>query len=96
MYTHTHIGSDSQGHPTLKTTGCSLSIGSLHVTFHGGASWLYNLFDDTIASSLKSSLQSQVYMSGIIVVYWDYDNPTRLQLSIGIIVIYFGVSVTPL
>ncbi|XP_019854891.1 PREDICTED: bactericidal permeability-increasing protein-like isoform X1 [Amphimedon queenslandica] len=54
------LGSDSSGHPTLKTTGCSFSIGGLHVTFHGGASWLYNLFSDNIADSLKSSLQGQL------------------------------------
>ena len=54
------IGKDSDGHPTLKTTGCSLSVGSLSVKFHGGASWLYNLFSGSIADSVKSSMQGQV------------------------------------
>ena len=53
-------GNDTQGHATLKTTGCSLNIGNLDVKFHGGASWLYNLFDSNIESSIKSSLQEQV------------------------------------
>uniref|UniRef100_A0A1X7UEG1 Lipid-binding serum glycoprotein N-terminal domain-containing protein n=1 Tax=Amphimedon queenslandica TaxID=400682 RepID=A0A1X7UEG1_AMPQE len=54
------LGSDSSGHPTLKTTGCSFSIGGLHVTLHGGASWFYNLFSDNIADSLESSIQKQL------------------------------------
>ncbi len=31
------VGADSQGHATLSTTGCSLSIGKLDIHFHGGA-----------------------------------------------------------
>ena len=30
-------GVDNRGHPTLKTTGCSLDIGQLDITFQGGA-----------------------------------------------------------
>ena len=54
------IGKDNNDHPTLKTTGCSLSVGSLSVKFHGGASWLYNLFSGSIANSVKKSMQGQV------------------------------------
>ena len=31
------IGTDSSGHATLSSTGCSLSVGDISVTFHGGA-----------------------------------------------------------
>jgi hypothetical protein len=35
--------------PTVNTASCSAGIGHLDVTFHGGASWLYNLFSGVIA-----------------------------------------------
>jgi lipopolysaccharide-binding protein len=54
------VNKDSTGHPTLKSTSCSINIGSLDVTFHGGASWLYNLFADNIADSVKHGIQSQL------------------------------------
>lgn len=73
------VGADSGGHPTVKASSCSLDIGHLDITFHGGArciiiineietnylttlflfSWLYNLFSDNIAGSLKGSLSDQ-------------------------------------
>ena len=31
------VGADSGGHPTVKASGCSLDIGHLDITFHGGA-----------------------------------------------------------
>ena len=31
------VGADKNGHATLSTTGCSLSIGHLDIHFHGGA-----------------------------------------------------------
>eukprot|EP00731_Ephydatia_muelleri_P031065 Em0022g579a len=31
------IGADSQGHATLSTGSCNINIGSLSITFHGGA-----------------------------------------------------------
>ena len=54
------IEKDAQGHATLSTTGCSFDIGGISVEFHGGASWLYNLFDGSIASAIKDDLQDQV------------------------------------
>ncbi|XP_065884847.1 bactericidal permeability-increasing protein-like isoform X2 [Dysidea avara] len=51
------LGRDTtNNHFTIETTGCSINIGHLSVDFHGGASWLYNLFNDQIADSLKDSL----------------------------------------
>lgn len=60
IYSACQFAGDDNGHPTLKSTGCSLNIGGLKVHFHGGASWLYNLFDHNIADALKSSLKGQV------------------------------------
>jgi lipopolysaccharide-binding protein len=54
------IGVDTKGHATLKASGCSLNIGHLSIKFHGGASWLYNLFSSYIADALKGNIQSQV------------------------------------
>ena len=54
------MGADPKGHATLSCNTCSLVIGNLDIKFSGGASWLYNLFADDIADSLKSSLQGQV------------------------------------
>ena len=31
------VGADSGGHPTVKASSCSLDIGHLDITFHGGA-----------------------------------------------------------
>lgn len=39
---------------------CKIKIGSLHVTFKGGASWLYNMFADGLASHLKDKLSNQI------------------------------------
>lgn len=36
--------------------------GSVSIEFHGGASWLYNLFDDYLEDALKANMQSQVSM----------------------------------
>lgn len=55
------IGMDSAGRPTVSTQAadCSFSIGSLHAKFHGGASWIYNLFDSAIEHELEKELSSQ-------------------------------------
>lgn len=37
------VGVDSGGHPTVKASGCSLDIGHLDITFHGGARCIINL-----------------------------------------------------
>ena len=54
------IGRDAKGHATLSSSACKFNIGKLDVDFHGGASWLYNLFDSTIADAIKGSLNDQV------------------------------------
>ena len=54
------IGKDADGHATLSTSGCTVDPGSISIEFHGGASWLYNLFDDYLEDTLKSKMQDKV------------------------------------
>ncbi|XP_065180329.1 bactericidal permeability-increasing protein-like [Sycon ciliatum] len=58
------LGKDSSGHATVSAGSCHADIGHMDVKFHGGASWLYNLFSGSIASSLKGSLASQACSQG--------------------------------
>ena len=54
------IGKDPKGHATLSSSACKFNIGSLNIHFHGGASWLYNMFDSQIAGAIKGSLNGQI------------------------------------
>ncbi|XP_006812152.1 bactericidal permeability-increasing protein-like [Saccoglossus kowalevskii] len=54
------LGKDSTGHPSITSTHCSGSISSISITFHGGASWLYNLFSSSIENTLKKSLNGKI------------------------------------
>ena len=54
------LGQDVTGHPTIASTGCQCNIDSIRITVHGGASWLYNLFMQSVVNPLKDSLQSQI------------------------------------
>ncbi|KAI0219821.1 hypothetical protein LSAT2_028647 [Lamellibrachia satsuma] len=53
------IGVDKTGHPTIRTTRCSTHIGSTHIHFHGGASWLYRLFDHYIEKAINRAIEKQ-------------------------------------
>lgn len=44
---------------------CVMKIGSVHVKFKGGASWLYNLFANELAASLKDQLSDQICKTAI-------------------------------
>ncbi|KAK6177989.1 hypothetical protein SNE40_012838 [Patella caerulea] len=55
-----NIGKDSNGRPNLTATGGSCSISSVHIKFHGGASWIYNLFSGTIEGKIKGILQEKL------------------------------------
>lgn len=48
-------GVDSTGHPTIAAAGCSSSIGSVKIHFHGGARWM----DTLILTDLVSRTCSQ-------------------------------------
>ncbi|XP_060081853.1 uncharacterized protein LOC132561140 [Ylistrum balloti] len=60
FHANVDIGTDSKGRPHIHASGCGVSIGSVSLTFHGGASWLYNLFSSEVADAIKSSLQGKV------------------------------------
>ncbi|KAL5020966.1 hypothetical protein ScPMuIL_000121 [Solemya velum] len=47
------IGQDTTGRPLIGSNHCSVAIGSMNLKFHGGASWIYNLFKDTFIKALK-------------------------------------------
>uniref|UniRef100_A0A674NS58 Bactericidal permeability-increasing protein n=1 Tax=Takifugu rubripes TaxID=31033 RepID=A0A674NS58_TAKRU len=54
------VKSDSTGRPEVSTISCAASVGRVRIKFHGGASWLYNLFSKYIEKALKSALQKQI------------------------------------
>ena len=51
---------EKEGVPTLTITSCSSTVGDVDFKFHGGASWLYNLFKHYVEETLKKSLQANV------------------------------------
>nr|QVV41482.1 BPI/LBP [Trachidermus fasciatus] len=54
------IKSDETGRPTVNTVDCVAAVGSVSIKFHGGASWLYNLFKAFIDKALRNALEKQV------------------------------------
>ncbi|XP_030585071.1 bactericidal permeability-increasing protein-like [Archocentrus centrarchus] len=58
--TNIAIKSDETGRPTVSTASCAATVGSATIKFHGGASWLYNLFKTFIDKALRNALQKQI------------------------------------
>lgn len=54
------IKSDETGRPVVSSVNCAASVGSASIKFHGGASWLYNLFNKFIDKALRSALEKQM------------------------------------
>ncbi|XP_038553228.1 bactericidal permeability-increasing protein-like [Micropterus salmoides] len=54
------IQSDETGRPVVSTVDCAATVGSASIVFHGGASWLYNLFESFIDRALQNALQKQI------------------------------------
>lgn len=56
------IGVDKSGRPTVHSSpsDCKFHTGDVKVDLHGGASWLYNLFDHTIEHAIRDSLNDKV------------------------------------
>ncbi|KAM9361567.1 bactericidal permeability-increasing protein [Symphorus nematophorus] len=54
------IKSDETGRPAVSSVNCAATISSAKIRFHGGASWLYNLFSQFIDKALRSALQKQI------------------------------------
>jgi len=51
-----NIGEDTSGRPSISAGKCVASVGGVDFKFHGGASWLYNIFRKTIAKKIQSKL----------------------------------------
>lgn len=54
------IRSDETGRPVVSSANCVASLGGATIKFHGGASWLYNLFSSYIDKALRNALQKQI------------------------------------
>uniref|UniRef100_A0A3Q2ZWY0 Bactericidal permeability-increasing protein n=1 Tax=Kryptolebias marmoratus TaxID=37003 RepID=A0A3Q2ZWY0_KRYMA len=54
------VKSDETGRPAVSIVSCAASVGSVKVKFHGGASWLYNLFSKYVDKALRNALQKQI------------------------------------
>ncbi|XP_037347122.1 bactericidal permeability-increasing protein-like [Pungitius pungitius] len=54
------IQSDETGRPAVHAAGCAATVGGASIKFHGGASWLYNLFTKFIEKAIRSALQRQI------------------------------------
>eukprot|EP00112_Aurelia_sp_Birch-Aquarium-sp1_P003806 Seg143.9 transcript_id=Seg143.9/GoldUCD/mRNA.D3Y31 product="Lipopolysaccharide-binding protein" protein_id=Seg143.9/GoldUCD/D3Y31 len=46
--------------PQIRTSDAVLKIGKMKVRFHGGASWLYNVFADSITTDVKGTFERLV------------------------------------
>jgi hypothetical protein len=51
-------------------THCTSSVGGVDVHFHGGASWLYNLFSAALESPIRDALKNIVSFLRIRVVLY--------------------------
>ncbi|XP_062517362.1 lipopolysaccharide-binding protein-like [Corticium candelabrum] len=49
----------ANGQPTASVVRCEFNVQNVDVHFHGGASWLYNLFSGHVEKAIKTNLQSQ-------------------------------------
>ncbi|KAK3757658.1 hypothetical protein RRG08_000170 [Elysia crispata] len=54
------FGIDGTGRPSIASKGCSCSIGSVKVSFHGGTAFILNLFRHTIEKKMRELLPPKV------------------------------------
>lgn len=54
------VDSSDESHPKIEISESLLKIGHMKVRFHGGASWLYNVFADSITNDIKGTLERLV------------------------------------
>ncbi|KAM4762877.1 bactericidal permeability-increasing protein-like [Cyanocitta cristata] len=54
------VSEDGSGHPTVWTTGCYTQGTDLHMEFHHGYSWLYNLLAPLLQRTLRQQLNKQL------------------------------------
>jgi len=51
------LGVDAAGRPTIASSGCNSQVQNIHISVHGGASWLYNLFIDKVVQPVRGELE---------------------------------------
>ena len=51
---------EASGKPTVHATGCSSHVGDVDVKFHGGDSWLLNLFRDNAEDAVEDAINKMV------------------------------------
>nr|XP_020846344.1 bactericidal permeability-increasing protein-like isoform X1 [Phascolarctos cinereus] len=54
------VGWDGAGRLVVSPAGCSCLIGHLGITFHGGASWLYNIFTGALEHPLRQEFGNKL------------------------------------
>lgn len=54
------LGSDSTGRPHIRAHACRCSVTHVEVKFHGGTSWLYNLFAGNVDKAIQRSVDSKL------------------------------------
>ncbi|XP_075756988.1 bactericidal permeability-increasing protein isoform X2 [Pelodiscus sinensis] len=54
------VSRDDSGRPQVWSASCHSTIGRLDVKFHGGASWLYNLFTGALQEPLRHEVNKQL------------------------------------
>jgi len=60
-YVFVSVGSDSNGHPTVKIVDSNFTIGDLHVSISGSCvSWAYNLIAGSLSGRISSALKKAV------------------------------------
>lgn len=60
LTTELRFTKDVGGRPTVQAVDCSATVGDVHVKFHGGASWFYNLFRHVIGRKIRDHLKRQI------------------------------------
>ncbi|CAI8053217.1 Lipopolysaccharide-binding protein [Geodia barretti] len=77
------VRNDGSGRLVVLAADCSFDVRKISVKFHGGASWLYNLFTSFIEGKIKDHLRSQVckMVTGKINEFGK-ELPTTLPVSI--------------
>ncbi|KAI1890982.1 hypothetical protein AGOR_G00159180 [Albula goreensis] len=54
------LKSDETGRPAVSSANCVANVGNANIKFHGGASWLYNLFRSSIGKALRKAIEQQI------------------------------------
>ena len=54
------LGATPAGEPTISSTGCTCHIDRLEICLRGGASWLYNIFLESVEKHLRNNLERKI------------------------------------